>query len=71
MRPDFQLGSVLISASRRLVEGPGGYVHTERLIMQLVLLLVDARGQVVTRNDLFDQVWGGVLQPGFCRQRDL
>ena len=24
-------------------------------------MLLDARGQVVTRNDLFDQVWGGVM----------
>jgi DNA-binding winged helix-turn-helix (wHTH) protein/Flp pilus assembly protein TadD len=61
LRPDFQLGPMLVSPARRLVEGPGGYVHVEPLIMQVFLLLVDARGQVVTRNDLFDQVWGGVM----------
>jgi len=29
--------------------------------MQVLLLLVDAGGKVVTRNELFDQVWGGVM----------
>lgn len=61
LRPDFQIGPMLVSPPRRLVEGPGGAVHVEPLIMQVFLLLLDARGQVVTRNELFDQVWGGVM----------
>ena len=61
LRPDFRLGPMLVSPSRRLVEGPGGYVHVEPLIMQVFLLLLDAGGKVVTRNELFDQVWGGVM----------
>ena len=60
LRPDFQLGSMLVSPARRLVEGPGGDVHVEPIIMQVFLMLLDARGQVVTRTDLFDQCWGGV-----------
>jgi DNA-binding winged helix-turn-helix (wHTH) protein len=60
VRADFQLGPMLVSPSRRLIEGPGGYVHVEPLIMQVFLLLLDARGKVVTRNELFDQCWGGV-----------
>ena len=60
LRPDFQLGPMLVSPPRRLVEGPAGEVHVQPLIMQVFLMLLDARGQVVTRNDLFDQVWGGV-----------
>ncbi|MFL6724883.1 MAG: winged helix-turn-helix domain-containing protein [Sphingomicrobium sp.] len=59
LRPDFRLGPMLISPPRRLVEGPGGYAHVQPLIMQVLLMLLDARGQVVTRNDLFDQCWGG------------
>lgn len=50
-----------ISPSRRLVRGPVGEEHVEPLTMQVLLLLVDAGGRVVTRNDLFDQVWGGVM----------
>jgi DNA-binding winged helix-turn-helix (wHTH) protein len=61
LRPDLQFGPMLISPSRRLVEGPGGHTHVEPLIMQVFLLLLDAAGKVVTRNDLFDQCWGGVV----------
>ena len=61
LRPDLQLGPMLVSPSRRLVEGPGGHTHVEPLIMQVFLLLLDAGGKVVTRNDLFDQCWGGVI----------
>ena len=60
LRPDFQLGPMLVSPSRRLVIGPGGQVRLEPLIMQVFLLLLDARGKVVTRNEFFDQCWGGV-----------
>ena len=60
LRPDFQLGPMRVSPARRLVEGPAGEVHVQPLIMQVLLLLLDARGQVVTRNELFDQVWGGI-----------
>lgn len=61
LRPDFQLGPMLVSPPRRLVQGPGGSASVQPLIMQVFLMLVDARGQVVTRNDLFDRVWGGVM----------
>lgn len=61
LRPDIQLGSMLVSPSRRLVEGPGGHVFVEPLIMQVFLLLLDAGGRVVTRTELFDQCWGGVI----------
>src|SRR5215210_8417122 len=60
LRPDFQIGPMLISPARRRVEGPNGDVHVEPLIMQVLLLLLDGRGRVVTRNELFDQCWGGV-----------
>jgi hypothetical protein len=40
LRPDLQLGPMLVSPSRRLVEGPGGFVHVEPLIMQVFLLLL-------------------------------
>lgn len=61
LRSDLQLGPMLVSPSRRLVEGPGGQAHLEPLIMQVLLLLIDAGGKVVTRNELFDQCWGGVI----------
>ena len=60
LRPDIQIGPMLVSPSRRLVEGPGGHSHVEPLIMQVFLILLDAGGRVVTRTELFDQCWGGV-----------
>ena len=56
---DFQVGPVTISPSRRLVEGPAGSATVEPLVMQALLLLVDSGGRVVTRDELFDQLWGG------------
>jgi DNA-binding winged helix-turn-helix (wHTH) protein/tetratricopeptide (TPR) repeat protein len=61
LRPDVRVGSMLVSPSRRLLEGPGGSAHFEPLIMQVFLLLLDAAGEVVTRKELFDQCWGSVI----------
>jgi len=52
---------MLISPSRRLFEGPGGHAHLPPLIMQVFLVLLDAGGKVVTRNQLFDECWGGAI----------
>ena len=60
-RTDFNHGLLKISPSRRLIVGPAGELHVEPLIMQVLLLLLDARGQVVTRNQLFDKCWGGTI----------
>ena len=49
-----------VSPQRRRIEGPDGSVHVPPLIMQVFLMLLDVRGQVVTRNELFEQCWGGV-----------
>lgn len=58
---DFRLGPLSVSPSRRRVEGPAGQAHVEPLVMQAFLLLVGARGKVVTRQELFDQLWGGAM----------
>ncbi len=58
LRPDLRLGPVLVSPSRRLVDGLGGQVRLEPTIMRVFLLLLDARGKVVTRDELFDECWG-------------
>lgn len=60
-RPDLDLGALSISPSRRLIRGPGGQASVEPLTMQVLLLLIDAAGRVVTRNELFDQCWGGTM----------
>lgn len=58
-RRDFALGTLRISPSRREIAGPAGEVHVEPLVMQVLMLLCDANGEVVTRSRLFDECWGG------------
>lgn len=61
VRPDFRIGPLSVSPSRRQVAGPGGQVSLEPQIMQVLLLLLDARGKVVTRTTLFDEIWAGAI----------
>lgn len=61
LRPDIQVGRMLVSPSRRLIEGPAGRAHLQPLIMQVLLLLLEAEGAVVTRGKLFEEVWGGAM----------
>ena len=60
-RPDFKAGRLLVSPARRIVSGPEGEIHLEPRIMQVFLLLLDAGGRVVTRNEIFDQCWGSAM----------
>ena len=60
-RIDFRLGPLSVSPSRRHVQGPAGEVHVEPLVMQAFLLLLHARGKVITRQEMFDSLWGGVM----------
>jgi hypothetical protein len=48
-RPDFKLGLVDVSPSSRTVTGPGGPADVEPRVMQVLVVLADAAGQVVTR----------------------
>jgi DNA-binding winged helix-turn-helix (wHTH) protein len=60
-RADFAAGLLRISPARRLIEGPAGSTHVEPIVMKVFLLLLDARGSVVTRDELFGNAWGGVF----------
>src|SRR5690242_9033994 len=59
-RPDFTLGLAAISPSSRTIAGPGGTADVEPRVMQVLVVLADAAGHVVTRGTLFDRCWGGV-----------
>jgi len=59
-RADFKAGPLLVSPSRRLIQGPAGSIHVEPIVMKVFLLLLEARGNVVTRDELFGNAWGGV-----------
>ena len=58
-RRDFNLGSVRVSPSRRLLEGPAGNAHLQPQVMLVLLCLADQQDLVVARHFLFDRCWGG------------
>src|SRR5436190_4867009 len=60
-RPDFKTGPLRISPGRRLIEGPAGRATVAPIVMKVFLLLLDGRGSVVTRDELFGAAWGGVF----------
>jgi DNA-binding winged helix-turn-helix (wHTH) protein len=60
-RQDFTIGGVIVSPSARTLRGPGGQVDLEPRVMQVLVVLADAGGQVVTRETLFNRCWGGVF----------
>jgi DNA-binding winged helix-turn-helix (wHTH) protein/Flp pilus assembly protein TadD len=59
-RPDFTLGLAAVSPSSRSIAGPGGAADVEPRVMQVLVVLAEAAGQVVTRETLFQRCWGGV-----------
>jgi DNA-binding winged helix-turn-helix (wHTH) protein len=59
-RDDFRLGDVAVSPPTRTVRGPGGSIDVEPRVMQVLVVLADAAGQVVTRETLFNRCWGSV-----------
>lgn len=57
-QPDFALGSLTISPSRRMVLKADESRLLEPRMMQVLVLLARDPGQVVSRQRLFDEVWG-------------
>lgn len=57
-RPDFRLGLAHVSPSRRCIHGPGGTALVEPRVMQVLTVLAEAAGNVVTRDVLFRRCWG-------------
>ena len=57
---DFELGNLTLSPSRRVVEGGDRSSAVEPRVMQVLVLLAREKGKVVTRQHLFDEIWGGV-----------
>jgi DNA-binding winged helix-turn-helix (wHTH) protein len=57
-RPDFVIGQAIVSPSTRMLTGPGGTTDVEPRVMQVLVVLAEAEGQVVTRETLFRRCWG-------------
>ena len=60
-REAFRLGETLIVPSSREVSGPGGGAMIEPRVMQVLLVLADAAGAVVTREDLIRLCWNSQI----------
>ena len=60
-RPDFDLGGTRVLPSRLLLEGPAATVPLERRVMEVLLAFVDADGAVLSRDELLERCWPGVV----------
>jgi DNA-binding winged helix-turn-helix (wHTH) protein/Tfp pilus assembly protein PilF len=58
-RQDFALGTVTVRPSLRTVIGPAGSARGEPRVVQVLVALADARGQVLSRDDLLQLCWEG------------
>ena len=58
--PDFTLGEASVSPATRTINGPGGKAQVEPRVMQVLIVLTDACGAVVTREALLERCWGGI-----------
>jgi DNA-binding winged helix-turn-helix (wHTH) protein/tetratricopeptide (TPR) repeat protein len=60
-RPDFDLAGTRVYPSRLLLDGPSATVPVERRVMEVLLAFVDADGAVLSRDDLLQRCWPGVV----------
>jgi DNA-binding winged helix-turn-helix (wHTH) protein/tetratricopeptide (TPR) repeat protein len=57
--PAFQLGNAQIRPATREVIGGDQREMLEPLVMQVLVALASARGEILSRDDLIDACWGG------------
>ncbi|MGL6223139.1 MAG: winged helix-turn-helix domain-containing protein, partial [Steroidobacteraceae bacterium] len=60
-RPDFDLGGTRVLPSRLLLAGPAATVPLERRVLEVLLAFVDADGAVLSRDELLERCWPGVV----------
>ncbi len=59
--PDFVLGRIEVRPSLREIAGEGWRETIDRRVMQVLVALARARGKVVSRDDLIESCWDGVI----------
>lgn len=57
--PAFQLGSVEVRPATRELIGPSGRARLEPRVMQVLVALAQAEGEIVSRDDLIESCWDG------------
>jgi DNA-binding winged helix-turn-helix (wHTH) protein/TolB-like protein len=61
MRSDYRIGNWIIRPRRGCIERGEETVHVNPRPLAVLKCLADAGGEVVTRDELFDAVWPGVI----------
>jgi DNA-binding winged helix-turn-helix (wHTH) protein/Tfp pilus assembly protein PilF len=56
---EFMVGDALVCPATRTISGPGGNAQVEPRVMQVLVVLAEAKGGVVTRDTLLTRCWGG------------
>lgn len=59
LKQGFYLGEWEVQPLRGQVSGPGGPVHVQPKVMDVLLVLASCPGDVVERDDLIERVWRG------------
>ncbi len=59
--PDFTLGTLKVYPSRRQILGNGAQETVQPRVMQALVALVRAKGAVVSREDLIESCWEGIV----------
>ena len=54
----YRIGEAYVDFDRLDIHGPNGKTSMESKVMDVLKVLTDHSGQVVTRDELIDQVWG-------------
>lgn len=54
----FRIGEYSIEPTRNVVEGPGGETALQPRIMDVLCALAARQGEVLSRNELIDTIWG-------------
>jgi DNA-binding winged helix-turn-helix (wHTH) protein/DNA-binding CsgD family transcriptional regulator len=57
--PDFEFGSVMVRPALREIRGSGWLETLEPRVMQVLVALARAKGDVVSRDDLIRKCWSG------------
>jgi TolB-like protein/class 3 adenylate cyclase/Tfp pilus assembly protein PilF len=58
-RPDFVFAECAIDLHRRELQRDGRMVHVEPQVYDLLVYLVQNRDRVISRDELFDNIWNG------------
>ncbi len=53
-----RIGTSRVNFASLVIEGESGRISVEPKVLEVLKALIDANGDVVTREDLIDQVWG-------------